>query len=103
MNPGPSLDEEVLMEKAQAIRNKLAEFDIDVTIEGFNIGPTVIQFKLKPDSGVKITKIESYDKDIALALRTKSLRILAPIPGTDTVGIEIPNPKPQMVYLSDVI
>lgn len=103
MSPWPSLDEEVLMEKAQAIRNKLAEFDIDVTIEWFNIWPTVIQFKLKPDSGVKITKIESYDKDIALALRTKSLRILAPIPGTDTVGIEIPNPKPQMVYLSDVI
>lgn len=103
MHPWPSLDEDVLMEKAQAIRNKLAEFDIDVTIEGFNIGPTVIQFKLKPDSGVKITKIESYDKDIALALRTKSLRILAPIPGTDTVGIEIPNPKPQMVYLSDVL
>jgi DNA segregation ATPase FtsK/SpoIIIE-like protein len=102
-NPWPSLDEHILMEKAQAIKSKLAEFDIDVTVEGFNIGPTVIQFKLKPDSGVKITKIESYDKDIALALRTKSLRILAPIPGTDTVGIEIPNPKPQMVYLSDVL
>lgn len=103
MSPGTLLDETVLMEKAQAIRNKLAEFDIAVTIEWFNIGPTVIQFKLKPDSGIKITKIESYDKDIALALRTKSLRVLAPIPGTDTVGIEIPNPKPQMVYLSDVL
>lgn len=102
-SPGPSLDEDVLMEKAQAIRSKLAEFDIEVSVEWFNIWPTVIQFKLKPDSGVKITKIESYDKDIALALRTKSLRILAPIPGTDTVGIEIPNPKPQMVYLSDVL
>jgi DNA segregation ATPase FtsK/SpoIIIE, S-DNA-T family len=102
-NPWASIDEDILMEKAHAIKNKLAEFDIDVTVEGFNIGPTVIQFKLKPDSGVKITKIESYDKDIALALRTKSLRILAPIPWTDTVGIEIPNPKPQMVYLSDVL
>lgn len=102
-NPWPSIDEHILMEKAQAIRNKLAEFDIDVSIEGFNIGPTVIQFKLRPDSGVKITRIESYDKDIALALRTKSLRILAPIPWTDTVGIEIPNPKPQIVYLSDII
>ncbi|MBP6256369.1 hypothetical protein KA405_01230 [Patescibacteria group bacterium] len=44
------------------------------------MGPTVIQFKIRPDSGVKISKIENYDKDIALALRTKSLRILAPIP-----------------------
>lgn len=102
-NPGASLDEQTLMEKAQAIKNKLAEFDIEVTIEWFNIGPTVIQFKIKPDSGIKVSKIEGYDKDIASALRTKSLRILAPIPGTDTVGIEIPNPKPQMVYLSDVL
>jgi DNA segregation ATPase FtsK/SpoIIIE-like protein len=103
MNPGPYLDETILMEKAQAIKNKLAEFDIDITIEWFNIWPTVIQFKIRPDSGVKISKIENYDKDIALALRTKSLRILAPIPWTDTVGIEIPNPKPQMVYLSEVM
>lgn len=102
-NHGPSIDEQLLMDKANAIKNKLAEFDIDITIEGFNIGPTVIQFKLRPDSGIKIAKIESYDKDIALALKTKSLRVLAPIPGTDVVGIEIPHPKPQIVYLRDVI
>lgn len=103
LDAGPQIDEQWLIEKADAIRSKLAEFNIDVTIEGFNVGPTVIQFKLKPQSWIKISKIESYDKDIASALRTKSLRVLAPIPGTDKVWIEIPNPKPQMVRLRDTL
>jgi S-DNA-T family DNA segregation ATPase FtsK/SpoIIIE len=99
----PLVDEERLVKKAQSIKDKLAEFNIDVDIEGFNVGPTVVQFKISPQSGIKISKIESYTKDIALALRVKSLRVLAPIPGTASVGIEIPNPKPQMVRLREVL
>jgi len=98
-----TVSEEWLYEKSQAIKNKLAEFNIDVSIEWFNVGPTVLQIKIKPPAGIKISKIENLKKDLSLALRTKSLRILAPIPGTDSVGIEIPNPKPQMVRLREVI
>lgn len=100
---GPNITEKWLIDKAEAIRKKLLEFNIDVSVKGFNVWPTVVQFKLSPESGIKISKIESYQKDIALALKTKALRIMAPIPGTDNVGIEIPNPKPQMVRLSETL
>jgi DNA segregation ATPase FtsK/SpoIIIE, S-DNA-T family len=98
-----TVDEDRLLQKAQWIKNKLAEFGIDVDIEGFNIGPTVMQIKIKPQAWVKVSKIENLKKDLALWLRTKSLRVLAPIPGTDSVGIEIPNPKPQVVRLGDTL
>jgi DNA segregation ATPase FtsK/SpoIIIE, S-DNA-T family len=97
------IDEERLLEKAEAVKNKLQEFGIEVEIDGCNIWPTVLQIKIKPSAWVKITKIEWFKKDIALALKTKSLRILAPIPWTECVWIEIPNPKPQMIKLRDVI
>jgi len=96
-----TVDEDWLLKKAQWIKDKLGEFGIDVDIEGFNIGPTVMQIKIKPQAGIKVSKIENLKKDLALSLRTKSLRVLAPIPGTDSVGIEIPNPRPQMVRLGD--
>lgn len=107
LDPNPNgditVDEDRLLEKAEAVKNKLHEFDLDVDIEGVNIGPTVLQIKIKPAAWVKITKIEGYKKDISLALKTKSLRILAPIPGTDSVGIEIPNPKPQLIKVRDIL
>lgn len=56
-----------------------------------------------PDSGVKISSIESHKDDMMLALKTKSLRIIAPIPGTDSVGIEIPNPHPSMIRLHELL
>lgn len=62
-----------------------------------------MQIKVAPQEGIRVSSIESYQKDIALALKTKSLRILAPIPGTDVVGIEIPNPKPQMIRVRQIL
>jgi DNA segregation ATPase FtsK/SpoIIIE, S-DNA-T family len=56
-----------------------------------------------PATGIKISSIESHKDDMMLALKTKSLRIIAPIPGTDSVGIEIPNPHPQMIRLHELI
>jgi DNA segregation ATPase FtsK/SpoIIIE, S-DNA-T family len=99
----PGISEEWLLHKAESVKAKLKEFDIDVEIEGCNIGPTVLQFKIKPESGVKIAKIEGLKKDMSLAIKAKSVRILAPIPDTDCVGIEIPNPKPQMVRLREIL
>ncbi len=54
----PGISEERLLHKAEAVKEKLKEFDIDVEVEGCNIGPTVLQFKIKPEAGVKIAKIE---------------------------------------------
>jgi len=104
-NPGEAvtIDEAFLMEKAKALQDKLLEFNVSITIEGFDIGPSIVQMRIKPDSGIKISTIESLTNDIALSLKSKSLRIVAPIPGTDCVGIQLPNPKPMMVRLGDIL
>ncbi len=98
-----SADESYLMEKATALQSKLEEFSIPIDIKWFNVWPSVVQIKIAPQQGIKISSIESYQKDLTLALKTKSLRILAPIPGTDTVGIEIPNPQPQLIRLRQIM
>lgn len=97
------VDQSYLEQKALAIQAKLEEFDIPIDIKWFNIGPSVVQIKVAPQEGIRVSSIESYQKDIALSLKTKSLRILAPIPGTDVVGIEIPNPKPQMIRVRQIL
>lgn len=62
-----------------------------------------MQIKIKPEEGIKISAIEGLSNDIKLSLKSKSLRIIAPIAGTDMIGIQIPNPKPNMVRLGDVL
>ncbi len=109
----PSLD---LLEKKQSpadagdinqnaliIKNTLSEFDIDVDMEGANIGPRVTQFMLRPPSGVKLTRITALETNIALNLAAQSLRIEAPIPGKSVVGIEVPNRKAADVRIYSVL
>lgn len=98
-----TIDETFLMEKAKALQSKLMEFGVAIQIDGFDIGPSIVQLRIKPDAGIKLSSIESLKDDISSSLKTKSLRIIAPIPGTDTVWIQIPNPKPSMVRLGDVL
>lgn len=97
------IDESYLENKANAVLSKLSEFGIEVEKEWFNIWPTVIQIKIKPWDWIRVSQIESLKKDLELALRTKSLRVIAPIPWTDSVWIEIPNPKPVMVRIRDIL
>lgn len=98
-----TIDESFLVEKAKALQDKLLEFNVPIKIEWFDIGPSIVQIRIKPDSGIKISTIEWLTNDIALSLKSKSLRIVAPIPGTDCVGIQLPNPKPMMVRLGDIL
>lgn len=97
------VDHELLVKKAQMIQSKLIEFGVPVTIDWFDIGPSIIQIRVKPEAGIKISTIENLKQDITLATRSKALRIVAPIPGTDCVGIQIPHPKPSMVHLGDIL
>lgn len=110
---GPSLD---LLEKkqspadagdvqqnAQIIKETLEEFDIQVEMEGANIGPKVTQYTLRPPSGVKLSKIAALETNIALNLAAQSLRIEAPIPGQRAVGIEVPNRKAADVRLHAIL
>ncbi len=100
---GPQIDTSFIEAKALQIVKKLEEFGIKVSLQWYNIWPSVVQLMVTPATGIKISSIESHKDDMMLALKTKSLRIIAPIPGTDSVGIEIPNPHPQMIRLHELI
>jgi len=92
-----------VQQNAQTIKDTLAEFNINVEMEGANIGPKVTQYTLRPPSGVKLTKITQLETNIALNLAAQSLRIEAPIPGQKAVGIEVPNRKAADVRLHSII
>jgi S-DNA-T family DNA segregation ATPase FtsK/SpoIIIE len=92
-----------VQQNAQTIRDTLAEFNIDVEMEGANIGPKVTQYTLRPPSGVKLTRITALETNIALNLAAQSLRIEAPIPGQRAVGIEVPNRKAADVRLHGIL
>ncbi len=92
-----------VQQNAQTIRDTLSEFNIDVEMEGANIGPKVTQYTLKPPSGVKLTRITALETNIALNLAAQTLRIEAPIPGQRAVGIEVPNRKAADVRLHGIL
>jgi len=92
-----------VQQNAQIIKDTLREFNIDVDMEGANIGPKVTQYTLKPPSGVKLTRITQLETNIALNLAAQSLRIEAPIPGQKAVGIEVPNRKAADVRLHSIL
>lgn len=102
-NSNSAVNEKFLVEKAKSLQEKLLEFNVPVTIEWFDLWPSVVQIRIKPEAWVAISKIESLTNDIKLSLKSKSLRIVAPIPGTDTVWIQIPNPDPKIVRLQDLL
>jgi S-DNA-T family DNA segregation ATPase FtsK/SpoIIIE len=75
-----TIDQNFIVEKAKSLQKKLMEFGIPVSVEGFDIGPSIVQIKIKPSEGIKISSIENLANDIKLSLKSKSLRIIAPIP-----------------------
>lgn len=85
---------------ARNIKETFENFNIDVEMEGANVGPRVTQYTLKPPTGVKLTKITALESNLALDLAAQSIRMEAPIPGKRAVGIEVPNVKPAIVRVS---
>ncbi|PCI25384.1 cell division protein FtsK [Candidatus Peregrinibacteria bacterium] len=96
-------DDKILHEKAKHIKDKLAQFGVQVDLVDARVGPTVTQFTVSPHEGVPVKKISNLKEDLALALAAKSIRIEAPIPGQPYVGIEIPNEKRSMVNMRDIL
>ena len=90
-------------QNAFIIKSTLSEFGIDVEMEGANVGPRVTQYTMRPPQGVNLSKILARDKELALNLAVDKIRIEAPIPGTRSVGVEIPNVKPADVRLRGVL
>lgn len=92
-----------VQQNAQIIKDTMAEFNIQVEMEGANIGPKVTQYTMRPPSGVKLTRITQLETNIALNLAATSLRMEAPIPGQKAVGIEVPNRKAADVRLHSIL
>lgn len=92
-----------IAKNVEIIQKSLKDFNIDVSMGDVNIGPTVTQYTLKPDEGVKLNQITARANDLALALAAHPIRIEAPIPGKAAVGVEIPNKIAAIVTLREII
>ncbi len=99
---GTITDEEKRL-RSRLIEETLASFKVEAQVVGVNTGPAVTQFELQPAVGVKVSKITTLEKDLALALAATSIRIEAPIPGKNVIGIEIPNSAISIVGMREVI
>ncbi len=97
------ISEDDIRARSRLIEETLASFKVEAQVVDFHPGPAVTQFELQPAVGVKVSKITSLEKDLALALAAPSIRIEAPIPGKAAVGIEIPNSAIAMVSMREVI
>ncbi len=98
---GPTDDE--IAEATKRLEETLKNFDIGAHVTGVSPGPVVTRYEIKPDPGVKIASIVSISNDIALAMKAKSIRVEAPIPGKDAIGFEIPNDRPLMVTMKEIL
>lgn len=97
------VDMNEVRKKSYEIERSLLQFKIEVEMEGQKVGPTVIQYRLKPAEGIKLSRIEALKKDLTLALKAKSIRIQAPIPGLGLVGVEVPNDRRDTVRIREVL
>jgi S-DNA-T family DNA segregation ATPase FtsK/SpoIIIE len=96
-------DEEEHTRTAEALLRTLGEFGVEVTLGEIHIGPVITRYEIYPAPGVRVEKIASLDKNIALGLRAQSVRILAPVPGKGCVGVEVPNKKPAPVGIREIL
>ncbi|MCI0455238.1 MAG: DNA translocase FtsK 4TM domain-containing protein [Candidatus Dadabacteria bacterium] len=97
------IDKDTVYEKAKLIEEKLADFGVSGKVTEIRPGPVITMFEYKPSPGIKINKIASLSGDLAMGLSALSIRIIAPIPGKDVVGIEVPNDRRETVVLRELL
>ena len=97
------VNREELEENQQMIKRTLEDFGINIASIKATVGPTVTLYEIIPEAGVRISKIKNLEDDIALSLSALQIRIIAPMPGKGTIGIEVPNNKPQTVSMQSVV
>ncbi|WP_417874034.1 DNA translocase FtsK, partial [Xanthomarina gelatinilytica] len=98
-----TIDQEELEENKNRIVETLSNYKIGIANIKATVGPTVTLYEIVPDAGIRISKIKNLEDDIALSLSALGIRIIAPIPGRGTIGIEVPNKNPRMVSMRSVI
>ncbi len=98
-----SLTDAELKDNSRRLEEKLASLGVKAKVIKTNPGPVITRYDLEPSADVKVSKISGLSDDIAMALRARGIRILAPIPGEAAIGIEIPNRNPETVYIREVI
>ena len=89
--------------KGEQLIDILQQFDVPCTLQEIHIGPSVTQFEVKPEPGIKVSKITSLQENIKMELAVKDVRIQAPVPGKNAVGIEIPNVERSTVRMSELL
>lgn len=92
-----------IADNATRLQKTLYSFGVSAKVENVSVGPAITRYELKPAEGVRVSKIANLADDIALNLAAESIRIEAPIPGKQAVGIEIPNTETEMVHLRDIL
>lgn len=106
LNAGKSatkLGKKAVTDTANKLQKTLYSFGVSAKVENVSVGPTITRYELKPAEGVRVSKIANLSDDIALSLAAETIRIEAPIPGKQAVGIEIPNKDKEVVALRDII
>jgi len=97
------LSPESLMANARIVEKKLADFNVQGEVVEVSTGPVITMYEFQPAPGVKISKVAGLADDLAMNMRAPAIRIVAPLPGKPVIGIEIPNPKREFVYLKEVV
>jgi DNA segregation ATPase FtsK/SpoIIIE, S-DNA-T family len=97
------IDKAAVEARGHLLESALAEHQVETRLSGMVVGPTVTRYELELKPGVKVKQLTSRDKDIAYAMATPDVRILAPIPGKQAIGVEVPNEVRQMVALGDIL
>ena len=102
-NDAPAIDEREQEANKNRIIKVLLDFGIEIETINATVGPTITLYEITPAAGVRISKIRNLEADIALSLAALGIRIIAPIPGKGTIGIEVPNAKPVMVSMESIL
>ncbi|MCP4725226.1 MAG: DNA translocase FtsK [bacterium] len=95
--------EEEMSRNAEILETTLLDFGVKAKVVEVHPGPVLTLYEVRPNTGVKISRILSLQDDIAMTMKAKGIRLIAPIPGKDTVGVEIPNLRPQTIYLKSLL
>lgn len=100
---GPDFDETAVRQKADVLTSTLHDFGVKARVVAIETGPVITQYELALAPGIKVSKVVGLSDDLAICLKAPSVRIVAPLPGKDTIGVEVPNTQRSVVRLKEIV